>query len=120
MYAQLTYFDGPRSPELIAAAERASRERIQPAILAAPSVRDDLIALYHLRQPDGGEVTVVIVEHESTLDKARDVIMSTELLPGEDLALLPGPDRYERYQVVHAQTTPAAATATAQVGSAAR
>ena len=28
MFAQLTYFDGPRSPELIAAAERANRERI--------------------------------------------------------------------------------------------
>ena len=118
MFAELTYFDGPRSPELITAAERANRERIQPAILATPSVRDDLVALYQLRRPDGGEITVVIVEHENTLDKAREVIMGTELLPGEDPALLPGPDRSERYQVVHTMTAPA--TAVAQAGSAAR
>lgn len=108
MFAQLTYFDGPRSPELITAAERANRERLQPAILAEPSVRDDLVAIYQLRRPDGGEVTVVIVEHEDTLDKAREVIMGTELLPGEDPALLPGPDRSERYQVVQAMKGPVA------------
>ena len=111
MFAQLTYFDGPRSPELIAAAERANRERIEPAILAEPSVMDDLVAFYQLRQPDGGEVTVVIVEHENTLDRAREVIMSTELLPGEDPALLPGPDRNERYLVVQTGIAPAAAVA---------
>ncbi len=108
MFAQLTYFDGPRSPELITAAERANRERLQPAILAEPSVRDDLVAIYQLRRPDGGEVTVVIVEHEDTLDRAREVIMGTELLPGEDPALLPGPDRSERYQVVQTMHAPVA------------
>ena len=118
MFAQLTYFDGPRSQELITAAERANRERIQPAILAMPDLRDDLVALYQLRRPDGGEITVVIVEHENTLDKAREVIMGTELLPGEDPALLPGPDRSERYQVVH--TLSASATAAAHAGSAVR
>ena len=117
MFAQLTYFDGPRSPELIAAAERANRERIEPAILAEPSVRDHLVALYQLRRPDGGEVMVVIVEHEDTLDKAREVIMNTELLPGEDPALLPGPDRNERYEVVQTKVAPLVA---ATAGSAAR
>ncbi|MET0865472.1 MAG: hypothetical protein ABWZ98_14160 [Nakamurella sp.] len=101
MHAQLTYFDGPRSPELVTAADRASRERIIPAILARPELREDLVGLYQLRRPDGGEITVVIVEREETLDKAREVIMSTELLPGEDPALLPGPDRSERYQVAY-------------------
>ena len=118
MYAQLTYFDGPRSPELITAAERANRERIHPAILAMPGLREDLVALYQLRRPDGGEVTVVIVEHEDTLDRAREVIMATELLPGEDPALLPGPDRSERYQVVHTFATQF--TADDHAGSAAR
>jgi len=101
MHAQLTYFDGPRSPELVTAADRASRERIIPAILARSELRNDLVGLYQLRRPDGGEITVVIVEHEDTLDLAREVIMSNELLPGEDPALLPGPDRSERYQVVY-------------------
>ena len=104
MYAQLTYFDGPRSPELIAAMERANRERIEPAILARQDLRDDLVAAYVLRREDGGEITVVIVEHEHTLDRAVEVIMGTELLPGEDPALLPGPDRVERYEVVRTIT----------------
>jgi len=104
MYAQLTYFDGPRSPELIATADRAGRERIEPAILARQDLRDDLVAAYVLRREDGGEITVVIVEHEHTLDRAVEVIMGTELLPGEDPALLPGPDRVERYEVVRTIT----------------
>jgi hypothetical protein len=111
MHAQLTYFDGPRSPELITAAERANRERIEPAILARPDLRDDLVAAYVLRRPDGGEITLVIVEHEDSLDKAVEVVMGTELLPGEDPALLPGPDRVERYQVVRTFTASSAATA---------
>jgi len=104
MYAQLTYFDGPRSPELIAAAERANRERIEPAIMARPDLREELVATYVLRRPDGGEISVVIVSHKNTLDKAIEVIMATELLPGEDVALLPGPDRNERYEVVSTMT----------------
>jgi len=100
MYAQLTYFDGPRSPALIAAADRAGRDRIEPAIMARADLREDLVAVYELRRPDGGQLTVVIVEHEDSLDKAVEVIMGTELLPGEDPALLPGPDRMERFEVV--------------------
>ena len=110
MFAQLTYFDGPRSPELIAAAKRANLERIEPAILARPDLRDDLVAAYVLCRPDGGESTLVIVEHEDTLDKAFEVVMSTELLPGEDPALLAGPDRVERYQVVRTISASSAAT----------
>ena len=111
MYAQLTYFDGPRSPELIAAMERANRERIEPAILARPDLRDDLVAAHTLLRPDGGEIVLVIVQHEDTLDKAFEVVMGTELLQGEDPALLPGPDRVERYEVV--RTTTASSTVAA-------
>ena len=32
MYAQLTYFDGPRTPQQLAAADIAGRERIRPAL----------------------------------------------------------------------------------------
>ncbi len=100
MYAQLTYFDGPRSAELVAASERAGRERISPAITADPRLKDELVALYVLRQPNGGEVIVSIVQSEDALRYAQQVIMNTELLPGEDPALLPGPDRVEIYEVV--------------------
>ncbi len=100
MYAQVIHFEGPRTSELIAAAERATRERVEPALKSRPELWDDLVALYELRQPDGAEVSIVIVKSEGTLQAAQDVIMSTTLLPGEDPALLPGPDRVERYEVV--------------------
>jgi hypothetical protein len=117
MYAQLTYFDGPRTPELIAAADRAGRERIEPAIMARADLRDDMAALYQLRRPDGGQIVVVIVEHEETLDSAAELIMSTPLLPGEDAALLPGPDRVERYEVVHTVGRSATGTIATAVGA---
>ncbi|MDQ6850054.1 MAG: hypothetical protein M3070_08810 [Actinomycetota bacterium] len=100
MYAQLTYFDGPRSPELVAASERAGRERIAPAVTADPQLREEMVALYVLRQPDGGEVVVTVTKSAEGLARGREVIMSTELLPGEDPALLPGADRVEIYEVV--------------------
>ena len=50
-----------------------------------------LVAAYVLRRPDGGEITVVIVEHEDTLDKADEVILGTELLHGEDPRCCPAP-----------------------------
>lgn len=99
MYAQLTEFSGPRSPELVAAGERAGFERIDPLLTSHPAIRDDLVARYVLRQPDGGEAVLVVVGHEATLDLAAQLIMSSELLPGEDPTLLPGATRVERYTV---------------------
>lgn len=102
MYAQLIHFDGPRSPELIAAAERAGRERVMPAVLGDPQVASDHVCTYVLLRPDGGETVLTITNSAETFDRAQEVIMSTELLPGEDPALLPGPDRVERLTVAYA------------------
>ena len=99
MYAQLTIFDGPRSPELVAATDRAGRERIDPLIDAHPDIRDDMVARYVLSQPDGGSAVLVIANTEESLDRAIELITTSELLPGEDPALLPGPSRAERYRV---------------------
>lgn len=99
MYAQLTIFDGPRSPELVAATERAGRDRIDPLLEAHPGVRADMVARYVLSQPDGGSAVLVITNTEASLDQAIQLILSSELLPGEDPALLPGPSRVERYAV---------------------
>ena len=104
MYAQLTYFDGPRSPELVAAGDRASQERIQPTLLADPGMRDQLVANYILRQHDGSEVVVTIVESEDALRRGRELILGSDLLPGEDPMLLPGPDRVEVFEVVATHT----------------
>jgi hypothetical protein len=99
VFAQLTMFEGPRSPELVAASERAGRERIDPLLDAHPDLQDDLVARYVLSQPNGGSAVLVVSRTENALDKAIELIMTSELLPGEDPALLPGPTRVERYLV---------------------
>ncbi len=38
----------------------------------------------------------------ATIEAVQDAIMATELLPGEDPALLPGPDRVDVHRVSHA------------------
>ncbi len=108
MYVQLTMFDGPRSPELVAAGRRAGTERIDPLMAAHPDIEDDLVARYVLTQPDGGSAILVITGTEASLDKAIELIMTSELLPGEDPALLPGPDRVERYVVEDVRHGPGA------------
>lgn len=102
MYAQITYFDGPRSPEVVAASHRAGRDRITPALLADPEVSADHVATYVLEGRDGTQIVVAVATSEASLDRAVEVIMSTELLPGEDPALLSNPDRVQRLHVVHA------------------
>jgi hypothetical protein len=104
MYAQLIYFDGPRSAELVAANERAGRDRIMPAIAAHPEFADQLVANYALRQPDGGEVVIIITKTEAALQAGSEFINTMDLLPDEDPALLPGADRVETYVVVSALT----------------
>lgn len=102
MFAQIIHWDGPRSAELVAAADRATRERIIPAVTSHPELAPHLVAAYTLRQPDGSEVSVVITDTEEALRLGQQLVMSTELLAGEDHALLPDPDRMETYEVVHA------------------
>ena len=99
MYAQLTYFDGPRSPEQVAADDFAARERIVPAI----SELDHSYRVYVLRRDDGSQIVVSIADSEQALLDAQKAIMGTELLPAEDPALLRGPDRIELYPVIAAQ-----------------
>lgn len=96
MYAQLTYFDGPRTAEQLAAADFATKERIIPATAGlAGQVRT-----YQLRRDDGSEIVVSFAESEAALIEAHKAIMSTQLLPGEDPRLLTGPDRVELYPVL--------------------
>ena len=99
MYAQLTYFDGPRSPKQLAAHDFAARERIVPAI----SELDHSYRVYVLRRDDGSQIVVSIADSEQALLDAQKTIMSSELLPGEDPALLPGPDRIDLYPVINVE-----------------
>ncbi len=101
VHAQAVWFDGPRSAELVAAAEHAGLDRIHPAITSHPGLMAELVATIVMRRPDGGELVLTIAESEDALRRGNEVITATELLPGEDPALLPGPDRFEVYEVVH-------------------
>lgn len=102
MIAQIAYFDGPRSPEIVAASERAGRERITPAVSADKELRTGHRGTFVLRQPDGTQLVLVLADSAATLDRGEAIIIATQLLPGEDPALLTGPDRVERYEVVAA------------------
>jgi hypothetical protein len=107
MYAQLTHFDGPRTPEQVAAAEFAGRERILPAV----STLGHRLRVYQLRRDDGSAITLVIADSEQALHDVQKAVMSTEPLPGEDPALLPGPDRIELYAVTEVKDVNLAAEA---------
>jgi hypothetical protein len=109
-WARLMYFDGPRAPEQAAAADRAGRERIWPAI----SGLHGLVGAYVLHGHDLAAVIITLTTSTQTLDAAERAAMSTELLPGEDPAPLPGPDRIEIYHVTHSQRP--AATAASMKG----
>ncbi len=107
-WARLLYFDGPRAPEQAAAADLAGRQRIWPAI----SGLSGLVGAYVLRGHDLGAVIITLTTSVETLDAAERAAMSTELMPGEDPALLPGPDRIEIHNVTgyHLATATAAST----------
>jgi hypothetical protein len=95
LYALVPYFDGPQLPEMSAAADRAWRQRLWPAIRDV----DGLVAAYVLRQDDLGAVVLQLGSSLEALEAAGQAIRATDLLPGEDPALLPGPDRIELHHV---------------------
>jgi hypothetical protein len=105
-YARVLYFDGPRAPEQIAAADFAGRQRVWPAMRDL----DGVIGMYLLRRRDLGYLVITFATSVETLDAAGRAVMATDLLPGEDLALLPGPDRMEIHHVTGYQV-PAASLA---------
>jgi hypothetical protein len=94
-YAQLTYFDGPSTPELAEAADVAGRLRIWPAVRGISG----LVGVYVLRARDLGRVVITVATSVETLEAGQRALLSTELMPGEDPALLPGPDRIEIHHV---------------------
>ena len=88
---QLTWFDGPRSEAQAAADERAGTDRLWPAVADTPG----LVRSLALVADDRSSVHVGLATGAEVLDEAQRRIMSTELLPGEDPALLGGPDRID-------------------------
>ena len=60
------------------------------------------VRVYLLRRHDGSEIVVMIADSEQALLETQKAIMTTGLLPAEDPALLPAPDRIELYPVIAA------------------
>ncbi|WP_347353133.1 hypothetical protein [Intrasporangium sp.] len=97
MYVQLVWFDGPRSEQAVEASRRAGRERLKPLVEAHPDLRTGLLGGVRAVGSDGAECVVVLARDAAALDTLEHLVMSSELLPGEDPALLTGPDRVGRY-----------------------
>lgn len=95
-FAQLTWFDGPRTSAVIEAVERADRNRIWPAVRDLPTAVGALIC----RTPEGAQLVVSLSTSLQGLEDEQNAIMSTTLLPGEDPALLTGPDRIQIARVL--------------------
>lgn len=94
--AQLVRFDGPRDATAVAASRRAGSERIWPAVRDLEGLVDVLV----LERPDGAELVLSFATTADHFALAGERILSTTLLPGEDPALLTGPDRVEVLSVV--------------------
>ena len=90
---QVTWFHGPRSDAHVAAARRGGRERLWPALHDLEGLVDVLV----LVAPDGGSVVFGSATSADVFEEVQRRVMSTTLLPGEDPALLTGPDRIETY-----------------------
>ena len=97
-YMQVVEFFGPRTEEWVAAEQRASTGRLGQATLGINGV----VSVMRLRAADNAYLVVILAESMDVFDAAQQAIMSTELLPGEDPALLTGPDRISFYRLVHA------------------
>jgi len=95
--ASIVYFDGPLSPAAHAAAEHGGRDRVLPALRHVPG----LIRLVVLWDPTARSiVSIMLADSIESLEEATRVVNSTTLLPDEDPALLPGPDRGDMHRVV--------------------
>jgi hypothetical protein len=80
------------------AADRGGRERLNPAIRDV----DGLVGVLVFRSADHRMVVVGTATGMETHAEVAERIAHTELLPGEDPALLPGPDRLQLGRVVRA------------------
>ncbi|MEV4516890.1 hypothetical protein AB0K00_49045 [Dactylosporangium sp. NPDC049525] len=95
--AHLLHFDGPATDAAFAAADFAYRERIAPTFRAAPGAVRNLV----LFDPERRATVVVSMAVDlAALDAIGRAANSLDLLPGEDMALLPGPDHVSFHPVV--------------------
>ncbi|SFF41612.1 hypothetical protein [Blastococcus tunisiensis] len=98
LFAQLTWLNGTGDPAVARAAERGGRERIHPVIRDV----EGLVGVLVFRSADDRIVVVGLATGLETLAEIRNRIGRAPLLPGEDPALLPGPDRVQLGRILRA------------------
>lgn len=94
--ASVIWFDGPMSPARLAAARFGFRERIAPALAGVPGLVRTLVVS---RERDAASCAITLAFDVPTLEAGAVAVNSTELLPGEDPALLTGPDRVDIHHI---------------------
>jgi hypothetical protein len=99
LFAQVTWLNGDGDPAKADAAERGGRDRIWPAVREI----DGIVGTFALRSTDDRIVVVGLSTGRETFDEVLRAVMSTELLPDEDPALLPGADRVDQARVLFAE-----------------
>lgn len=97
-FMQVVAFDGPRSPQWVAAEQFAATHRLWPATRDVPGI----VWVLRLRAADNATTIVLLAETADAIDAGIRAIMSTDLLPGEDPSLLTGPDRIGVHRLMHA------------------
>ncbi len=99
LFAQLTWLNGDGDPAKADAAEHGGRNRIWPAVREI----DGIVDTFALRSTDDRIVVVGLATGRETHQEVQRAVMGTELLPGEDPALLPGTDRMAQARVLLAE-----------------
>jgi hypothetical protein len=94
--ASVLTFAGPLDDAVLRAADRAGRERIDPAMQGHPGG----VRLLELWQPElRRQVVITLATSLESLEEGGRKIGELPLLSGEDEALLPGPDHVEMFRV---------------------
>lgn len=99
LFAQMTRLNDAGDPAVATAVKRGGQERVEPAVRDI----DGFVASLVLETADHRIVVIALATALETFDAAERAIMATELLPGEDPALLPGPDHIDRARVLLAE-----------------
>jgi hypothetical protein len=95
--AVVLWFDGPIADPVLKAAKYAGQLRLTPAIQATPGTVRGCALIDPARR---AMCVINLVTSVDALDALAHAANNTELLPGEDPALLPGPDRVESSRVL--------------------
>ena len=106
MFAQVTWLNGDGDRARADAAERGGRDRIWPAVREV----EGIVGVLALRSDDDRIVVVGLTTDRETHATVQRTVMATSLLPDEDPALLPGPDRIDLVRVLSAELPTAVAS----------